>query len=209
MNGGARSSLMGASSRLVLVLLVMALVAPACKPKAVALPPVGTTQTQPQTTTSPQPGQSQPSPTERDEEPSNAPQSGAADDLFSKQVGPFEAQRAQRDPAAIQSVGAVDILDIIYEDTNGRQVFHQISVFSSNQDAGNALGAVLNRLTKEKGYTVASRKELTNNQQEVIGTEFRLNGRHTVHAWNNLRLVAIVESADESAVNDFISQLRY
>lgn len=212
MNGRPRSSMKTESLRVLLVLMVIGLVAPACKPKPTTLPPVGTTQTQPQTTQPPAAGQTQQNQGQtqpRDEEPSNSPQSGGLESIATKTVGVFQLKTATRDPAAVQKVGAVDILNLVYQDSSGREVFHQISAFASNQEAGYALAGVLSNLTEQKSYTIANKADLKNNSGEIIGSEFRLTGRHTVHAWNNLRLVGIVESANESAVNDFLSDIHY
>ena len=160
--------------RLLALLCLMAFFSVACpKPVPQNPQPLPSPTAQPD---EPQPddnGGTLPEPSRRprvpDEPAEEPPASGGLEDFVQKDVGDFALVDSARAEGFITNLGAVDALQLMYEDAQGNQVGHIMAVFEEPQGAVDALNGIGGVLVEKNGYEVVDSGELTGENGEKVG----------------------------------------
>jgi hypothetical protein len=136
-----------------------------------------------------------------------APNRGALDQLVQRTVGDFELKAAQRDNNAIQQ-GAIDALQMQYEDSQGVRLGHYLIALQSPDQAKQGAQNLANEFQQK--FQLSGEGDVKTSEGKVQGHIWVFhsdNGEEAV-LWYNAQIIALAGSAEGYAVQ-FMKDLPY
>lgn len=136
------------------------------------------------------------------------PDTGSLDDIVQEQVGDFTLQQVDTLPEAVDA-GAVDARQMIYASSDGTEVAHDLSVWSSPDEADQMLVSFADNLTSDGAQSVEE-FEVTDQDGQQLGRGMALvgSGGEEIVLWTNDVLFCVIV-APEGYSADFYGGLSY